>query len=101
MPISNRWDNREQDMLPCPECHNFMLPLRNYTVETSERPSIGDIEPWEFLLWGWMAFVYGFLYDSLTYKSRQQKVASLRAETLSGFPNSLICPHCLHVARKT
>lgn len=77
-----------------------MLPLRDYSIENSERPSLGAIEPWEFMLWGWMAFVYNYVYDSLTYKGRQQKIANLHAEILPHFPNSLICPHCLHIVRK-
>jgi len=77
-----------------------MLPLKDYNVESSERPSLGDVEPWEFILWGWMAFVYNYLYDSITYKSRQKKVEALHTDILPNFPNSLICPRCLHVIKR-
>jgi hypothetical protein len=84
----------------CPQCRSWMLPLSQFELsKASESPS-ADAELWEFLLWGWMAFVYNYVSDLITYESRKNKLAAQKKEVLGQFPNSLICPRCLHVVRK-
>jgi hypothetical protein len=78
-----------------------MLPLKDYEIQKSgESPSVGA-EWWEFLLWGWWAFVYNYVYDLFTYEGRKRKLAQQKQALLPHFPNSLVCPRCLHVLRRT
>ena len=89
-----------QDDVPCPACRSWMLPLSRYEIQkSSESPAVGA-EWYEFLLWGWWAFVYNYAYDLLTYAERQKKLAQQKSEVLPQFPNSLICPRCLHVTKR-
>jgi len=97
-PDIRKYDPKD-DVSPCPECHQWMLPLEEYELPVSETPTI-ECEIWEFLLWGWMAFVYNYLYDVFTIKGRREKLARLKAEVLPVNPKSLVCPACLHVVRK-
>ncbi len=77
-----------------------MLPLKEHEIQKcSESPSVGA-EWWEFLIWGWAAFVYNFIFDSFTYEGRKQKLAQQKAGVLPQFPRSLVCPKCLHVLKR-
>lgn len=77
-----------------------MMPLKDYEIQkSSEEASVGA-EWWEFLIWGWWAFIYNFIYDALTYESRKRKLAQQKQTILPQFPNSLVCPRCLHVTKR-
>lgn len=99
-PISNPGDREKDEWFTCPSCHAFMMPLSKYEIQkVSASPTVGA-EWWEFLLFGWMAFVYNYLYDAFTYEERKAKVNKLRTAVLPQFPNSQICPQCLHVLKR-
>lgn len=77
-----------------------MLPLKDFEIQKSSESPTAGAEPWEFLLWGWAAFVANYLSDLFTFEERKRKLAGLKQEVLPGFPGSLVCPRCLHVARR-
>lgn len=88
------------EWMECPRCRSVMLPLREFEIQSaSDFPAI-EAEWWEFLIWGWMAFVYNFAFGLLTYGARKGKIAALKRDTLPRFPNTLICPRCLSVVRR-
>jgi len=90
----------DDGMEQCPECAAYLVPLKDYQISSAdESPTVGA-EWWEFYLWGWMAFVVNYVWDLMTYKGREQKLAELKKTTLPQFPNSLICPSCLHVKKR-
>jgi hypothetical protein len=98
-PDVRKYD-REDEWVACPECRSWMLPLSKYEIQkSSASPTVGA-EPWEFFLWGWWAFVYNFIYDLATYEGRKRKLAQQKQEILPKFPNSLVCPRCLHVVKR-
>jgi hypothetical protein len=77
-----------------------MLPLRDYEISKhSESPTVGA-ELWEFVIWGWWAFVYIYVYDLFTYEGRKRKLAQQKKELLPQFPNTLVCTRCLHVVKR-
>lgn len=77
-----------------------MLPLKDYELQkSSESPTVGA-EPWEFLLWGWWAFVANYVADLFTYEGRKRKLAEQKQDVLPNFPNSLVCPRCLHIIKR-
>jgi len=92
------------ELLACPSCGTFMLPLRGYEISKSEAPSVdGD---WQtFLIFGWTLYVwnlfFNFVDDLFTLKSRLKKLAQLKKDVLTSWPNSLICPQCLNVKRRS
>jgi hypothetical protein len=97
-PDVRKHDNQEPSVT-CSECHAFMLPLRDYEVQKSESPAV-EAELWEFLLWGWWAFVVNYFHGATTYKSRQSKLAQAKQAVLPRFPRSLVCPRCLHIVQR-
>ncbi len=88
------------EMIPCPECHAWMLPLKSYEIPGSTESAGIGAEPLEFLLWGWWAFVYNYVYDHFTFENRKKKLLELKRQTLPQFPNSLVCPRCLHLNKR-
>ena len=98
-PNVRRYD-RDEDFTACPQCRSWMLPLSQFEISKASESPIVQAEWWEFLLWGWMAFVSNYVSDLFTYEKRKNKLAAQKAEVLPQFPNSLICPQCLHVTRK-
>jgi len=77
-----------------------MLPLKDYEISRqSESPNVGA-EWWEFLIWGWWALVANFAYDLFTFESRKRKLAQQKQASLPKYPNSLICPRCLHLIER-
>lgn len=91
------------ELLTCPKCGTFMLPLRKYEISRSASPSVnGDGQT--FLLFGWTLFVwnliFNFIDDLFTLKSRLKKLAQLKKDVLTSWPNSLICPQCLHIRKR-
>lgn len=97
-PHIRRYDR--QDDVKCPSCQSWMLPLGQYELQkSSESPTVGA-EWYEFLLWGWWIFVANYISDLFTYEGRKRKLAQQKAEILPQFPNSLVCPRCLHVTKR-
>ena len=98
-PDVRRYDRRDEDVA-CSECHSWMLPLDKYEIQkASESPTVGA-ELWEFLLWGWPVFVANYISDLFTYEGRKKKLAQQKLEILPAFPNSMVCPRCLHVTKR-
>ena len=98
-PDVRRYD-KQDEFVNRPECRSFMLPLKDYEIQkSSESPTVGA-ELWEFLVWGWWAFVYNYVYDLFTYEGRKRKLAQQKQELLPQFSNSLVCPRCLHVVKR-
>ncbi len=98
-PNVRRYD-RQDEWIVCSQCQSWMLPLADFEIQkSSESPGVGA-EPWEFLLWGWWAFVINYFTDLFTYQSRIQKLAAYKQQVLPVAPNSLVCPRCLHVTRR-
>lgn len=92
--------NPNDDMVQCPECAAFMVPLNEYEISSAdESPTVGA-ELWEFLLWGWIIFVGNYLYDLMTFNGRKEKLTKLKKTVVPQFPRSLICPSCLHVKKR-
>jgi len=77
-----------------------MVPLKDYDMNSAGESPAMSAEPWEFILWGWMVFFYNYVYDLFTYKSRMAKLQQQKQAVLPHYPNSLICPACLHVIKK-
>lgn len=98
-PDVRQYDGQD-DVVPCPECHAFMLPLQGYEISKSVEAPVVSAELWEFLLWGWWAFASNYLWGALTLKGRLSKLAQQKAEVLPQFPRSLVCPKCLHIIRR-
>jgi hypothetical protein len=77
-----------------------MLPLKDYELQrSSESPTVGA-EPWEFLLWGWAAFVGNNIADMFGYEGRKQKLAQQKRDLLPEFRGSLVCPRCLYLIKR-
>lgn len=97
-PFLRRYDPPEET--PCPECRSWMLPLERYEIQKASETASIDAELWEFLLWGWWAFVYNYVYDLLTIEGRKRKLAALKRDILPNFPSSQVCPRCLCVKKR-
>ena len=89
-----------EDLTTCTKCGAFMMSLSEYDLRKSGEGPTMDGEWYEVLLWGWMTPVYSFVYNAITYKERQAKLAQLKREHLTEFPNSLVCPSCWHVKKR-
>lgn len=89
---------RRDEWVECPRCRSVLLPLSEYEIQSSEFQE-ADIELWEFLVWGWMAFVYSFLLNLLGFGGQKARLAKIKKETLPSFPGSLICPRCFYVQK--
>jgi hypothetical protein len=79
-----------------------MLPLNNYEIQkASESPTVGA-DMWEFIMWGWWAFVYNYVNDLVTYGSRKRKLAETKAATLPTVPTQpgMVCPRCLYILKR-
>ena len=100
-PDTSRRDlDRNDDYVNCSECGTFMLPLKDYDMDkASEAPAVGA-NLFEFLIWGWMAFVYNYLYDLLTLEGRKKKLAEQKRDILPTAPNTLVCPRCLGIIKR-
>lgn len=99
-PDVRRYD-RQDEMIACPECKTWMLPLADYEIQkASESPTVGA-EGYEIFLWGLWAYVYNFIYDSFLYEGRKKKLAQQKKEVLPRFPHSWVCPRCLHILKRS
>ncbi len=76
-----------------------MVPLRDFEIQSSEEPTLHS-DPVQFLLFGWWSFIANFLFGAAQMKERKTRLAKQKFEVLPGFPNSQICPRCLHVMRR-
>lgn len=99
-PDVRKYD-RQDEFVACPACRSWMLPLKDYEIQKSSESPTAGAEWHEFLLWGWWAFVANYIHDLLTYEGRKKKLAQQKKEILPQFPNSLVCPRCLHVTKRT
>jgi hypothetical protein len=91
---------RQNEWVECPKCRSVMLPLRDYDIQTaSEFPSVGA-ELWEFLVFGWIVFVYNFAVGLLGFGGQKARLAKQKKDFLPAFPNSLICPRCFYVLKR-
>ena len=77
-----------------------MLPLEKYEIQKSSESPSADAEWWEIIAFGWMVIIYNYVFDLFTYEGRKRKMAQLKRDVLPQFPNSLVCPRCLHVVKK-
>ena len=105
-PGESQWgsDDTRDEWVLCPNCRHVMLELRDYEIQTSgEYPAI-EADGVTFFLWGWTVFLcqiaWRFLSGLVTFRSRQRKLAKLKADLLNHFPNSLVCPQCLGTIKR-
>jgi len=89
---------QEDVWVSCPDCHTIMVPLRSFEIQASEGPTI-DFDPLQFLLFGWWSLIYNFVFGAARMAGRTARLAKDKAEVLPQFPNSQICPRCLHLTR--
>jgi hypothetical protein len=85
--------------LNCPECHNIMVPLKGYEIRDSAAPGLGA-DLWQFLLFGWIIFVYNYVFGTAKFEGEKARLALEKKEVLPHYPNSQICPKCFHVTRR-
>lgn len=98
-PDARRYDPKDE-LVSCPHCSAWMLPLEEYEIsEQSESPTVGA-ELWEFVLWGWWAFLYNYIAELVIYRERRAKLAREKQRLLPKYPNSLVCTRCLHITRR-
>ena len=88
------------EWIECPKCRNVTVRLDDYQIsEAAEGPALGA--DWiEFLIFGWVIFVANYIMELFSFGGRKSKLAKLKAEILPNFPNSLVCPRCLHVIER-
>jgi len=101
-PMSPEDEDKDarHEWVECPQCRSPLLPLREYEIQrSSEFPAV-EAEAWEFFVWGWGIFVYNFLLALAGYEGRKRRLAAQKRDALPRFPNSLVCPRCLSVARR-
>ncbi len=92
--------DRNDDYISCSECGTYLVSLKDYTLDKTSDSPVVEASFFEFLIWGWMAFVYSYIYDLLTLEGRKKKLAQQKEQILPTAPNSLICPRCLHVVKR-
>lgn len=86
--------------IKCPACPGYMVSLRDFDITTSNEGPTFEADFTEYVIWGWWAYIYNFLFGSLDFKLRKNRVADLKQKVLPEFPASLICSQCLHVTRR-
>jgi len=92
--------SQQEDLwLTCPECHSIMVPLRSFEIQSSEEPTI-EFDLLQFLLFGWWSILYNFIFGAARMQGRKTQLAKDKAQVLPQFPNSQICPRCLHLMRR-
>lgn len=87
-------------LVKCPVCPAYMVPLNDYEISNNDEGPTADTEFWEFLVWGWMSFVYNYIFGWIEFNGRKAKLAELKKNDLPQFPASLVCPQCLHVVKR-
>ena len=93
------FDARDE-WIECPKCRNVMVSLRDFAItDAGEGPSAHADLP-EFLLFGWWAYLINYLAEAFSFGGRKSKLATIKAQVLPRAPNSLVCPHCLHVIER-
>ena len=85
------------DLIPCPRCHGWMLPLDGFDVDDATGSMFDDEEST-----GWhrqyiLDPIFDFFANLLNLQTRRKKVERLQADLLPNFPNILICPRCFTV----
>lgn len=82
-----------------------MLELKDFEgVSSNDAPGFGGKDAHDFWFWGWWAIMHDIaveIWNALRSVWRRHKVKKLRQEILPRFPNTLICPQCLNVVKKT
>jgi len=89
---------QEDIWVSCPDCHTIMVPLRSFEIQDSELPTL-DADPLQLMLFGWWSIVYNFIFGAAKMAGRKARLAKDKAEVLPQFPNSQICPRCMHLKR--
>lgn len=75
-----------------------MLPLRDFTPDQiGQSTQMESVEWYEFVLIGWYSFLANWVYNLFTLASRKQRLEAIHREVLPEYPNSVICPRCMHV----
>ena len=93
------------EWVPCPECRGgAMLDLQTYDGGSSlDTVGVGK-DPIDYWLFDWLAVlhdIYTGISESIRVAWKRRKVARLQKTILPRFPNSLICPRCLYVLRRS
>ena len=82
-----------------------MLELQKFEgVSSRDAAGFGGKEARDYWFWGWWAVVHDLLsevWHSIGLAWRKRKVRRLRAELLPQYPNTLICPQCFHIIKRT
>ncbi|MBW3624702.1 MAG: hypothetical protein KY468_14960 [Armatimonadetes bacterium] len=78
-----------------------MAEYRNASDE--ETPAFDNGDAWDYWFWGWLMALYDLLRgirEIVTLNYRKVKVRRLCRRILPRYPESLICPQCLHVLKR-
>ena len=95
-PDIRRYDPRHENVV-CSECHASMLPLKDFEIQTSsESPSI-DGDDFDFTWWGIGNGICNYIFGWFAFAWRKVKLARRKRQVLPLFPDSWVCPRCLHV----
>ena len=89
----------------CPECLYPMLKLSDYDGDCSlDAPGFNSSDARDFPFgFHELAFIFDILRDvgsGLRNLARRRKVKKLRLEILPQWPQTLVCPHCLHLRKE-
>lgn len=91
------------ELLTCPECGTFMLPLHKHEISRRGSSVVGGNEP--DVLLSILAVVFGtvlnFIFDLFSFRKRKKKLSRLKKHVLMSWPNSLICPQCLNLRKRS
>src|SRR5690349_6357610 len=93
-------NKRRDEMVACPNCQGWMLPLDEYEICKSSEGASLETDAVSFYLFGLWSFIINFISDSFLLKGRQEKLAKQKREILPQFPNSLVCTRCLHIKKR-
>lgn len=89
---------------PCPECRYTTVMLNDFDGTWSGDAVEGEArDPLSYFRWGMWLVLWDLLcagFKMSGRENRKTKVERLRKEVLPDFPDSLICPSCLHVIYK-
>ena len=94
----------------CGECRCPLVKLHDFDGTSShhgEYIGAGDVEHYRGFAYGFpglLAIFYDAILSPLSHglrrRLRQRKVNKLKSETLTAFPDSVICPKCLQVTSR-
>lgn len=88
----------------CPNCSYPTVRLAGFDGTWSGDAVRGEERnPVSYFRWGWPLLVYDLLrglFKVAGKSSRKAKIERLQQEVLPDFPDSCICPDCLHVIHR-